>query len=102
MTLLRRWLARAPTAAALPWLDAEIRVVRPRLLVLLGATAAQSVFGPKFRVTASRGVRQQSELAEFVVATIHPSAILRAGERRETEMAAFVSDLASAHSLLAA
>jgi uracil-DNA glycosylase family protein len=93
---------RAEVQACRPWLDAEVRLVRPRLLVLLGATAAQGLFGTKFRVTASRGIPQESDLAEFVVATIHPSAILRAEERRDAEMAAFVADLTSAHSLLSA
>ncbi|MDQ6698077.1 MAG: UdgX family uracil-DNA binding protein [Actinomycetota bacterium] len=91
---------RAEIVACRPWLDAELRLVQPRLLVLLGATAAQGIFGSKFRVTASRGVPQDSDLAEFVVATIHPSAILRAEERRDAEMAAFTRDLASAWSLL--
>lgn len=80
------------------------RRVRPKALlddlVLLGATAAQGIFGSKFRVTVSRGVPQESDLAEFVVGTIHPSAILRAEERRDAEMAAFTKDLASAWSLL--
>ena len=74
--------------------------MEPQLLVLMGATAAQGVFGSKFRVTASRGVPQDSDLAEFVVATIHPSAILRAEDRREAEMEAFTRDLATAWSLL--
>ncbi len=60
----------------------------------------QGIFGPKFRVTASRGVPQESDLAEFVVATIHPSAILRSADRREAEMAAFTQDLAAAWVLL--
>ncbi len=91
---------RAEILACRPWLDAELRLVRPRLLVLLGATAAQGIFGSKFRVTVSRGVPQDSDLAEFVVATIHPSAILRAEERRDAEMAAFTEDLAAAWALI--
>lgn len=92
---------RAEVQACRPWLDAEVRLVRPRLLVLLGATAAQGLFGTKFRVTASRGIPQDSDLAEFVVATIHPSAILRAEDRRDEEMAAFTADLSTAHALVA-
>ncbi len=91
---------RAEILACRPWLDAELRLVQPRVLVLMGATAAQGIFGSKFRVTASRGVPQDSDLAEFVVATIHPSAILRAEERRDAEMAAFTRDLASAWALV--
>jgi uracil-DNA glycosylase len=81
-------------AACRPWLDAELEVVSPRALVLLGATAAQSLLGRQFRVTRQRGELLDSELAEIVVATVHPSAILRAeDEDREREFAAFVDDL---------
>jgi uracil-DNA glycosylase family protein len=81
-------------AACRPWLDAELEVVAPRALVLLGATAAQSLLGRQFRVTRQRGELLDSELAEIVVATVHPSAILRAeDEDREREFAAFVADL---------
>jgi DNA polymerase len=81
-------------AACRPWLDAELEVVAPRALVLLGATAAQSLLGRQFRVTRQRGELLDSDLAEIVVATIHPSAILRAeDEDREREFAAFVDDL---------
>ena len=81
-------------AACRPWLEAELEVVAPRALVLLRATAAQSVLGRQFRVTRQRGELLESELAEIVVATIHPSAILRAQhEDRESEFAAFVDDL---------
>jgi DNA polymerase len=85
---------RAETAACRPWLDAELAVVKPRVLVLLGATAAQSLLGPQFRVTQHRGELLDSELAEAVTATVHPSSILR-GEpsERETNFAAFVDDL---------
>jgi uracil-DNA glycosylase len=67
--------------ACRPWLEAEIRVVKPRVLVLLGATAAQSVMGKSFRVTQHRGEALESDLAELVTATIHPSAVLRADDR---------------------
>jgi uracil-DNA glycosylase len=69
--------------ACRPWLEAEIRVVKPRVLVLLGATAAQSVMGKSFRVTQHRGVALDSDLADLVTATIHPSAVLRADDRDE-------------------
>jgi uracil-DNA glycosylase family protein len=87
-------------AACHPWLDAELGVVRPRVLVLLGATAAQSLLGRDFRVTQHRGAWLESDLAEHVMATIHPSAILRAGERRAAELEAFVSDLRLVASVL--
>ena len=79
-------------AACRPWLDAELEVVRPRVLVCLGATAAQALLGRQFRVTQSRGDLVDSPLAEVVTATVHPSSILRA-EDRESEYAAFVADL---------
>jgi DNA polymerase len=87
-------------AACRPWLEAELATVRPRVLVCLGATAAQSLLGRDFRVTQHRGEWLGSDLAERVTATIHPSAILRAGERREAEMAAFVEDLKVVASVL--
>ena len=82
-------------AACRPWLDAEIRVVKPRAIICLGSTAAQAVIGPKFRVTVQRGERVPSDLAEYVTATIHPSSILRApsDEARRTERERFVADL---------
>jgi uracil-DNA glycosylase family protein len=79
-------------AACRPWLDAELAVVKPRVLVALGATAAQALFGRQFRVTKERGSPTQSELAPVAIATVHPSAILRSDDR-ETEFAAFVDDL---------
>ena len=80
--------------ACRPWLEAELTVVKPRILVLLGATAAQSLLGREFRVTQHRGELLDSKLAEAVTATVHPSSILR-GEPadRETNFAAFVDDL---------
>jgi uracil-DNA glycosylase len=81
-------------AACRPWLDAELEVVAPEALVLLGATAAQGLLGRDFRVTKQRGVPVESALAPLVVATVHPSSILRApDERRAEERAAFVADL---------
>jgi DNA polymerase len=81
-------------AACHPWLEAELAVVKPRVLVCLGATAAQALLGRQFRVTRQRGEPVDSELAPVVLATVHPSSILRADEEdRGTELAAFVSDL---------
>ena len=82
-------------AACRPWLEAELRVVRPGLLVCMGATAAQAIFGPKFRVTRERGKVLESELASKVVATVHPSSLLRQPdeESREREYKLFVADL---------
>jgi DNA polymerase len=81
-------------AACRPWLEAELDVVEPRVLVCLGATAAQALLGRQFRVTRERGRPVESDLAEHVLATIHPSAILRSDpETREQEYAAFVKDL---------
>jgi DNA polymerase len=84
----------AEMTACRPWLEAELAVVQPRVLVLLGATAAQSLLGRQFRVTQNRGRLVESNLAESVTATIHPSAILRGEpEQREAEFAAFVDDM---------
>jgi DNA polymerase len=82
-------------AACRPWLDGELAAVRPTVLVCLGATAAQALLGRQFRVTKQRGTWIESELAEHVTATIHPSAILRqrTDEDRHREMAQFVEDL---------
>jgi uracil-DNA glycosylase len=82
-------------AACKPWLEAELAVVEPRVLVCLGATAAQALLGKQFRVTKQRGEPVESPLAPNVLATIHPSAILRQRdeESRRGEMAAFVDDL---------
>jgi uracil-DNA glycosylase len=82
----------AEMTACRPWLDAELAAVAPRVLVCLGATAAQSLLGRRFRVTKQRGEPVDSPLAEIVLATIHPSAILRA-EDREAEYAGFIADL---------
>jgi uracil-DNA glycosylase family protein len=90
----------AEVTACRPWLEAELAVVQPRVLVLLGATAAQSLLGRQFRVTQNRRKVIESDLAAAVTATIHPSAILRGEpERREAEFGAFVDDLRFAASL---
>ena len=89
-------------AACRPWLDRELELVRPRVLVCLGATAAQALLGRDFRVTKQRGELVESELAPHVTATIHPSAILRADDQgREAEYAAFVEDLRKVAALIA-
>ena len=81
-------------AACRPWLVSELALVAPDIVVVLGATAAQSLLGRQFRVTRQRGELLESELAEVVVATVHPSSILRAQDAdREREFAALVDDL---------
>jgi DNA polymerase len=85
----------AEITACRPWLETEIHLVKPRALVCLGATAAQALLGASFKVTAHRGEFIASPLAPFVLATVHPSSLLRAPDdetrRRETER--FVEDL---------
>jgi DNA polymerase len=92
----------AETAACRPWLDAELEIVAPSVLVALGATAAQALLGRGFRVTQQRGVPVESDLAPNVVATVHPSSILRAPDEaaRTEAYAAFVADLRAAARLL--
>jgi DNA polymerase len=82
-------------AACRPWLDTEIRLVKPDAIVCLGATAAQALLGKAFKVTAHRGERVESDLAPFVMATVHPSSLLRAPdeETRRRETKRFVDDL---------
>jgi DNA polymerase len=82
----------AEIAACRPWLDAELSLLKPKVLVCLGATAAQALLGRQFRVSRDRGVPVESDLAPVVMATVHPSSILRSDDR-ETEMAMFVEDL---------
>ena len=81
--------------ACRPWLDTEIALVRPRVLVCLGATAAQALIGKSFKVSRQRGEFVRSTLAPLVTATVHPSSILRApgDEARHEEMRRFVADL---------
>ncbi len=96
----KRRIHQKPTAgevrACQPWLEAEIATVRPRALVLLGATAAQAVLGRGFKVTAHRGALLPSPLAPLVMATVHPSSVLRAPDdaARQAELARFVDDMA--------
>ena len=85
----------AEMAACRPWLDAELDAVQPKVLVALGATAAQALLGRPFRVTKQRGVPVESDLAPVVIATVHPSSILRqeTDEDRAAAMEALVADL---------
>lgn len=89
-------------AACKPWIEAEIEAIQPQVLVCLGATAAQSLLGRQFKVTEQRGVWVSSKLAPFVMATIHPSALLRAPdpETRHREMQRFIEDLQHVHEAL--
>jgi uracil-DNA glycosylase family protein len=88
-------------AACRPWLEAELAVVKPKVLVLLGAVAAQGLLGRQFRVTKQRGELVDSPLAPYVTATIHPSAILRGEpEDRERALAGLVADLRKVAALL--
>ena len=82
-------------AACRPWLEAELAVTRPRVVVLLGATAAQALLGKSFKVTQRRGELIPSDLASYVMATVHPSSILRApdDDSRHAEMARFIDDM---------
>lgn len=82
-------------AACRPWLETEIALVKPDVIVALGATAAQALLGPQFRVTKQRGEFISSTLARYVMATVHPSSILRApdDETRQLELRRFVDDL---------
>src|SRR5262249_18044356 len=80
--------------ACRPWLEAEIALVRPQVLVCLGATAAQALLGAGFRVSIDRGRPIASPLAPFVLATVHPSALLRADDAsRAQEIERFIADL---------
>jgi uracil-DNA glycosylase family protein len=88
-------------AACHPWLEAELEVIGPRVLVCLGATAAQALLGRDFRVSRQRGELVESDLAENVIATVHPSSILRADdETREREYRELVRDLQKVAELL--
>jgi uracil-DNA glycosylase family protein len=84
----------AHIAACRPWFEAELKVIRPRAVVCLGATAAQALLGRDFRVSRQRGELVESPLAPIVVATVHPSSILRGPEEERREaMSSFVEDL---------
>jgi uracil-DNA glycosylase len=91
----------AEIAACRPWLDAEIAVLQPRVIVCLGATAAQALLGRQFRVSRQRGELVDSPLAPVVTATVHPSSILRAqNEDRDRQTREFVADLRKVAELL--
>ncbi len=98
----KRRIHKKPRASEIqacrPWLEAELRVVRPRILIALGATAAQALFGASFSVTHQRGQMIESPLAPFAMATVHPSSILRAPDdsSRHEQMRGFVNDLKKA------
>jgi uracil-DNA glycosylase len=98
----KRRIHKKPNAgeigACRPWLEMEIALVKPRVLILLGATAAQALLGSGFKVSRQRGERVDSPLAPVVTATVHPSSILRAPdeEARREEMRQFVADLKKA------
>jgi uracil-DNA glycosylase family protein len=83
--------------ACRPWLETELAIVKPKGIVCLGATAAQSLLGPQFRITRDRGRFFESELASWIVATLHPSAILRMPDREKRQEARdqFLADLRS-------
>jgi len=95
----KRRLHQRPNAAEIsacrPWLDAEIALIKPKILVLLGATAAQALLGRDFRVSLQRGQFIERPGLPLMMATVHPSSILRApdDESRQIEMQAFVRDL---------
>jgi DNA polymerase len=99
-------LHKTPNAAEVhacrPWLDAELRTLQPTVLVCLGATAAKALLGASFKVSQERGRLVPSDLAPSVLATVHPSSILRTdGPEREAAMGAFVDDLKVAATALA-
>lgn len=86
---------REEVKACRQWWERELGVIEPKVLVCLGATAAQAVFGPSFKVTKQRGEFAPLPGGILAVATVHPSSILRAGDRRETEYTDFVDDLSA-------
>ena len=92
----------AEIAACRPWLEAELELVRPEVLVCLGATAAQALLGRNFKVSQERGRFVPSPLAPHVTATVHPSSILRApdDETRRAEMKRFIADLKKVSALV--
>ena len=95
----KRRIHKKPNAAEVtacrPWLDGEIATLQPKVIVCLGATAAQALLGRDFRVTQHRGEFLKSPLAPYLMATVHPSSILRAPdeETRHEEMERFIQDL---------
>jgi len=102
----KRRIHKKPNAreikACRPWLEAEISLVKPKVIVCLGATAAQALLGPQFRVSQQRGHFIESTLAPYIMATVHPSSILRApdDETRHDEQRKFIDDLKKAARVL--
>jgi len=102
----KRRIHKKPNAgeikACRPWLEAEISLVKPKVIVCLGATAAQALLGPQFRVSQQRGQFIESTLAPYIMATVHPSSILRApdDETRHDEQRKFIDDLKKAARVL--
>src|SRR5215831_421287 len=102
----KRRIHKKPNAgeikACRPWLEAEINLVKPKVIVCLGATAAQALLGPQFRVSQQRGQFIESTLAPYIMATVHPSSILRApdDETRHDEQRKFIDDLKKAARVL--
>jgi len=98
----KRRIHKKPRASQIeacrPWLEAELQVVKPQILVCLGATAAQALLGKNFSVLRERGKLKRSNLAPFVLATVHPSSILRSPDpvARKDAMQKFVKDLKQA------
>jgi DNA polymerase len=95
----KRRIHKKPNAAEIracrPWLDSEIQLIKPRAILCLGSTAAQALLGKSFRVSTQRGVPIESPLAPVVMATVHPSSLLRApdDEARQRETERFIDDL---------
>ena len=79
--------------ACRPWVAAEVAAVKPEAIVALGATATRSLFGTEVKVTKDRGTLLESDLARLAAVTVHPSAVLRAGDEREAAYESFVADL---------
>jgi uracil-DNA glycosylase len=102
----KRRIHKKPRASEIeacrPWLDAELEAVQPEVLVCLGASAAQALLGRNFRVTRDRGKLIESPLAPHVIATVHPSSILRApdDQARHAQMKAFIDDLKQVASVI--
>jgi len=102
----KRRLHKKPSMAEIracqPWFEAEMELLKPKVIVCLGATAAQALLGSKFRLIQERGVPVKDRRAEYVVATVHPSAILRTPDSvdRQAAYSRFVEDLRVVHRLL--